>query len=383
MARTRPNTLLSPPGSFLGGAALLGALALGGWWVWPRAMVLPSTAASDGPPAGAPASAAAPGDGWAPQVTGPAAQRAADEVLVPRAAVAGGPDSSDFILARQTESDAREVEERAGALPAAEGDQAARAPGDEAPAASGDPRIAAALSKYADGQVIAARHELNRLLADSRGAREQAELRHHLERISLETIFSPQRWPDDPLIESYTVQSGDVLIRIGKRFHVPADVIMLLNGGTDRIHAGQVLKVPRGPFNLRISLSQFRMDVYLQDLFVRSLPVGLGADGGTPIGEWLVKNRQINPTYYPPPSSSVKRIMPPGDPENPLGGRWIGLEGVAGAALGKTGYGIHGTIEPETIGKAASLGCIRMYNDDVAWVFKLVCAGQSRVTTTP
>ena len=54
-----------------------------------------------------------------------------------------------------------------------------------------------------------------------------------------------------------------------------------------------------------------------------------------------------------------------------------------GEAVGHSGYGIHGTIEPESIGKAVSLGCIRMHNEDVAFVYKLMMPGKSTVTILP
>jgi hypothetical protein len=62
------------------------------------------------------------------------------------------------------------------------------------------------------------------------------------------------------------------------------------------------------------------------------------------------------------------------DPEYPLGkpGRWIGLEGVFGNALGTHGYGIHGTNEPDSIGKQESLGCVRMLNKDVEELWYLM-----------
>ena len=160
---------------------------------------------------------------------------------------------------------------------------------------------------------------------------------------------------------------------------------MLINGIADptKIRQDQKLKAVRGPFNLRIYKSKFRMDVYLQDIYIRSYRVGLGTAGGTPEGVWRVKNRLENPTYYPPASAEDKRIIPPDDPNNPLGKRWIGLEGVEGEAVGHEGYGIHGTIEPESIGKAVSMGCIRMHNEDVAFLYKLMQPGNSTVTILP
>jgi len=52
---------------------------------------------------------------------------------------------------------------------------------------------------------------------------------------------------------------------------------------------------------------------------------------------------------------------------NPLGNRWIGLN--------QKGYGIHGTNEPRSIGKAASHGCIRMAKADLEELFTLVSVG--------
>jgi LysM repeat protein len=250
-----------------------------------------------------------------------------------------------------------------------------------------DGRVAAALGRYRDGQRIAARTELNRLLTQIRNAQQQRELRSHLEKIADETVFSSKIFADDPLIERYAVESGDVLVHIGRKFSVPYEIIMRINGIRDarRIRAGQVLKVPRGPFHAVIDKSDFRLDLYLQDLYVRSFRVGLGADYGTPEGVWVVKEgeRLRNPTYYPPPGSPIKRILPPNDPKNPLGEYWIALKGIEGDAIGRDGYGIHGTIEPDSIGRNASLGCVRMLNEEVAFLFDALMPGESRVTIRP
>ncbi len=262
------------------------------------------------------------------------------------------------------------------------------APGDASPTQSqpaANAAIARALRDYASGRKLEARHELNRLLSISRDRAEQAELRGHLAQMVAETIMAGATLPNDPLVESYTVAAGDVLVKIGPRFQVPAEAVMLVNGirNPRTIRADQRLRVPRGPFNVRITLSEMRLDVFLQDLYVRSFPIGIGRDAGTPTGEWIVKERLPNPTYYPPASAPSKRIIPPDDPANPLGEHWIGLRGVNGEAAGRNGYGIHGTIEPQSIGQAASLGCIRMHNEDVAWLYQLLLPGQSRVTILP
>jgi lipoprotein-anchoring transpeptidase ErfK/SrfK len=57
----------------------------------------------------------------------------------------------------------------------------------------------------------------------------------------------------------------------------------------------------------------------------------------------------------------------------------MGLEGTDGQAVGQRSYGIHGTIDPSSIGKQSSMGCIRLKNEDVEVVYKLLMAGKSTV----
>jgi LysM repeat protein len=254
-----------------------------------------------------------------------------------------------------------------------------------APAATSNAEIDVARRLHANRRPLDARRELNRLLTTGLKPAEQAEVRTLLTQIADETIFGKQAVAGDPLIELYTLKPGDLLVNVGKRYDVPFEMIMRINGISDasRIAAGQSLRVPRGPFHTKVLLSQFRLDLYLQDTYVRSFPVAVGAEQSTPTGVWKVVDRQRNPTYYPPPSSSIKRVVGPNDPENPLGGFWIKLEGVDGDAVGRTGFGIHGTNEPDSIGKPVSLGCVRLRNDDAAFLYGALLPGRSTVTTLP
>ena len=95
---------------------------------------------------------------------------------------------------------------------------------------------------------------------------------------------------------------------------------------------------------------------------VKVYPVAVGAKvSASPAGEFKIANRVTNPTYYHPGT-----VIAPG-PDNPLGTRWIGLD--------KKGYGIHGTNQPRSIGKAASHGCIRMAKKDLEQLFQRVRVG--------
>ena len=82
-------------------------------------------------------------------------------------------------------------------------------------------------------------------------------------------------------------------------------------------------------------------------------------------GTFTVEDKMANPPYDGPEGSFAAD-----DPKNPVGERWISLGG---------GYGIHGTIEPDSIGKSESLGCIRLHNTDVEIVYDLLTVGSEVV----
>ena len=89
----------------------------------------------------------------------------------------------------------------------------------------------------------------------------------------------------------------------------------------------------------------------------------------TPAGVWRIKDKQMNPWWYPPTYDAwAKGLKPvPPGPGNPLGTRWMGLNA--------PGVGIHGTDAPSSIGYSASHGCIRMQIPDAEWLFPHVVVG--------
>ena len=178
----------------------------------------------------------------------------------------------------------------------------------------------------------------------------------------------------------YKVASGDRLTHIGKKNNIPWQLIQRINNITNaaNLRAGENIKLVKGPFRATVDRKNFVMSVYLGDVMVRSYPVGLGAPGRqTPTGLWLVKLKQPNPAWY---DSETNKNFLPDDPQNPLGERWIALQGLQGEAVGRTGFGIHGTIKPQEIGMSASRGCIRLFNKDVEELYDMLLENKSKVT---
>jgi lipoprotein-anchoring transpeptidase ErfK/SrfK len=111
-----------------------------------------------------------------------------------------------------------------------------------------------------------------------------------------------------------------------------------------------------------VSIPDRQLAVIENGQTIRKFSIAVGsAKSPSPTGEFRVVSRLKDPTYYHP------GVVIPAGPNNPIGPRWMGLN--------KTGYGIHGTNEPSSIGKAASHGCIRLSNKNVKELFQMVRVG--------
>jgi hypothetical protein len=208
------------------------------------------------------------------------------------------------------------------------------------------------------GELYHAQRELSRRYW--RNPDEREELRPKLDEIAGELFFSPQPHFEEP----YVVQPGDQMRVIAQRYRISWDYLARLNHTEPRkLRATQRLKVVRGPFSAIISLSAFELVVHLRGVYVRSYRCGAGTPGTTPKGTFTVKNKLKNPTYYGPDG-----VIAADDPANPLGERWIDIG---------NSYGIHGTIEPRSIGRNESRGCIRLLNDDIDEVYDLLTIGST------
>lgn len=250
-----------------------------------------------------------------------------------------------------------------------------------APAADGQPAAPAlgpveqAKKLIGGGKKAEARALLTEAILASGEGPARDEMRSLLDQINAELFFSRSPSPD---CSFYRVQKGDTLDRIIKSETKPrkdiyfADLIMRINGIANerRIRDGQNLKVPQGVFSAIVQKRAHRLIILFNGQYIKEYPVTLGAPATpTPAGAFLVDTKQKNPDWYAPDGGVYKF----GDQRNILGTRWIGFQETEQFQS----YGIHGTADPQSIGKDASNGCVRMLNADVEEVFSMLMTGDS------
>ncbi|MCG3179576.1 MAG: hypothetical protein BIFFINMI_01914 [Phycisphaerae bacterium] len=249
-------------------------------------------------------------------------------------------------------------------------------------------QVAAADKLYTEQSWLAARNAYNAVVDKGLPKEANDHCVARLSDLADKTVFSMLCAPGDTVTEYYKVPSGSSYWKISQIYRLykgqsNPEVVSLLEK-INRIparglRAEQKIKVVKGPFNVVVDKSDFTLSVYLDmptgsqsvPLLVRRYMVGLGEFDSTPVGVWRVEKMEFNQPWRNPRNNE---LIQPESQDYPLGrpGRWIGLEGIFGDAVGQHGYGIHGTNQPDSIGKQKSLGCIRMLDKDVSELWFLM-----------
>jgi LysM repeat protein len=290
--------------------------------------------------------------------------------------------------------------------------QAASRPGGAVVSFDDGPVIpaAGAAALMEQGAALVAREQLvagRAALADALNSgglspQQAAAVRAQLEQLAQKMIFSRDLVEGDACVRWYQVKSGDVLQHIerNEKLHVPDRLLLKINALPDasKLQAGQKLKVIQGPFHAVVRKSQFVMDVYLQEplggrmIFVKRYNIGTGAgQTSTPEGVFRLTlgGKLVNAPYTPPPSTGLPQVkILPGQKDYPLdkNGLWIGLSGIpekGNKLTAEDGYGIHGTNDASSIGKATSRGCVRLSDTDIEQVYLTLYEQWSTVTIKP
>lgn len=208
------------------------------------------------------------------------------------------------------------------------------------------------------GRLQEAREKAQAVLDQNPG---HAQAEQVLGAIHTELLFSPRPMPEK---SDYVVQPGDSLDRIARKYNTTVELIQKGNNVRGAlIKAGDRMRVFSGEWAIRVNKTRNDLVLTMNGKFFKRYRVGTGEYSKTPVGEFRIVDRLAQPTWWHPDG----RTIPFGDPENLLGTHWL--------ALDIKGYGIHGTWEPDTVGKQSSLGCVRLANPDVEELFTLVTIG--------
>lgn len=218
-------------------------------------------------------------------------------------------------------------------------------------------------------------------------------------------------FPKDPEVQAKLRFMGyrNMIEKLAERYHTTPDTIVALNGPDKLIGEGHVLRLPNvvptstdyagTPGNggglmklLNVDGQQPQGDYVVVDKsegvlkvydgevsqgdegkLVAAFPVTMGSKKyPLPIGSWKATTYAYLPPFLYQPdllqnAKTDKDVRLPAGPNGPVGVAWLDLT--------KEHYGIHGTNEPQTIGRAESSGCIRMTNWDVVRLSRMMKPG--------
>ena len=169
---------------------------------------------------------------------------------------------------------------------------------------------------------------------------------------------------------SHVVVRGDSLAKIAGQFRregvaIDETSLAILNRihNAAAIRPGQRIRCPIDPLRAVLEKRSFLLAVYLGERILRLYWVGHGADDKTPVTEFVVVDKLKDPDWYSPDG----QVYPAGSPENILGRYFLKFDNPS-----YSGFGAHGTPKPETVGTMSSMGCIRMYDADIADLYNLL-----------
>ncbi len=186
------------------------------------------------------------------------------------------------------------------------------------------------------------------------------EARREMENTNMDILFS-KRPTEDSLF--YEVQAGDNLSKIARKHGTTVGLLRRTNGiEGDAIWPGQRLKIYTSKFSILVDKSQSILMLKADDEVIKTYTVSTGVDNCTPVGEFTINTKLVDPTWY-----RTGAVVASGSPDNLLGTRWLGIT--------TQGYGIHGNNDESTIGRQITAGCVRMRNSEVEELYDIVPIG--------
>lgn len=221
--------------------------------------------------------------------------------------------------------------------------------------------ISQAVQAQIKGDFLSAKNAYQELINNApSSSNEMANWQKKAEGLNIKLLFSPAITPQSAL---YEIKPGDSIVKIAREFKTTPELITRSNNiSGDRIFPGRKIKVSNAPFSIAVDKSQNVLMLKSDEEVIKTYIVSTGVNNSTPLGTYKIVNKLQNPTWF-----KAGAVVPAASPENVLGTRWLGFN--------LPGYGIHGTIQPQNLGKQVTQGCVRMNNSDVEELYTIVPVG--------
>lgn len=221
-------------------------------------------------------------------------------------------------------------------------------------------------------RMLEARSLYLKVLGQTQNAALRRDVETRLAAVNIELVTNP--WPMPEKVD-YSVKPGDELRKLVREYGTTKELLLRMNPqikNPNVIMTGDRVRIFKGSFSLEVDTKQHKLLVKMNGEFFKRYPVGTGRYDRTPKGTFKITDREKEPVWW----RQGKPISFTGDPkgENILGTRWMEIQATGDTPAAK-GYGIHGTWQPESVGMASSMGCIRMHNADVEELYDLLPAG--------
>lgn len=218
-------------------------------------------------------------------------------------------------------------------------------------------------SKFEEaGKLTEARKAYRKIFSQSSDPEKIEHAKEKIEDLNIKILFSDLVSKDSAL---HKVKRGDTLGKLAKKYDTTIELLKKANGlSSNIIRVGEKLKVPTVDFSIVVDKSQNRLFLKKGEEVFKTYLVATGENNSTPTGEFKIQTKLKDPVWF---RDDVGAVVPPDSPENILGSRWMGIN--------VSGYGIHGTTEPDKLGQQVTEGCIRMKNGEVEDLFAIVSRG--------
>ncbi len=235
------------------------------------------------------------------------------------------------------------------------------------PAFRATAQIALAAHREASGDAAGALELYAKILRDADvHSEEWFTAAHAIGKEKVRKIFSREPTPESKF---HTVTRGDNLTNLGIKLNTTMGLLTRANGFSEAesLRLNQTLKYTPKDFRLVVERTTARLYLLDKDGVFQVYRCGLGRPTNpTTPGRYRIGNKEKDPTWHKPGSAP----LPPGDPGNELGTRWMPLipeeEGLP------SDLGVHGTIRPDSIGKYESMGCPRLHKEDIEELYDLI-----------